>query len=166
MTTQFSALRDSIIQAMTDDPAVPLSFVLPPLPPSSFSPSSPTYKTDMDAYQKDQNSQIEASLELEDTARKLGLLGEAHSKILPIAKRIELNHLLPSNCKYDFNGRPDILGWIISNCTIDSAGLPLFEPNDVAVIVGKYSSICYYMAWEALDVNNFTNKASQATVGN
>lgn len=166
MTNNYSPLRDSVIRNLTDEPVIPISYELPDLHEPLWNLAEPDYADKLKAFEAASVEQTAASKKLYDTAHKIGILGSSFIPMLPVDKRLYLAGLLPPECNSTFNGRADILGWILANCIVDANGLPIFDASDVTKIVGKYSALCYYLAWEALAVNNFTTSDAQELVGN
>lgn len=156
--TVYSQLRDNILKNMTSDPLIPISYVLPSFPDPTFKP---------DPKNPQPIPMIDDDGSMSKTAREIGLLGNTCVRVLPIDLRNELSSMLPvGELLFGNKENTPLLGWIIANCITDPNGQPIFKPEDVSVIVGKYAVICSYLAWQALDANGMTISAQQALVGN
>lgn len=154
----YSQLRDTILKNMSDDPLVPISYILPDAPDPDFTP---------DPKNPQPIPMIPDDGSLSKTATQLGLMGQTMIRVLPIDLRNELASQLPAgNLMFGKAENTPLLGWIIANCIVDLNGSPIFRPEDVSVIVGKYMVICTYLAWQALDANGMTVSAQTALVGN
>ena len=154
----YSQLRDNILKNMSNDPLVPISYILPDTP-------DPNFKQD------EKNPQLIPVIpddgSLRKTATELGLMGQTMIRVLPIDLRNELSSRLPvGDLLFGKAENTPLLGWIIANCIVDMNGNPIFKPEDVSIIVGKYMVICTYLAWQALDANGMTVTAQTALVGN
>lgn len=177
--TVFSNLRDSILKNMTADSVVPVNFYLEYDKVVTDSNGQVQYREVLDPKHPPPNAITENGKVLEpvtvktqdtkfqDTARDLGLTGNVYARVLPIDLRNELSSRLPEG-RIAFTAKENtpLLGWTIANGIVDPNHKPIFDPADMAVIVGKFTDICVYLAWEVLAANGMTVPVETGLVGN
>lgn len=146
MSRVYSAIRDTIVNAVQAHPVVHVDF-------------TPKEGESDDDFHK---------------LMDLSLHTAFYVQIMPIGLKLKLNDLCQrlfkasptQSIEFNINNDPIAVAWLLAYGVVDSEGKYIFDETQALLWSGAYEGIVYRLCWEVLKANGYGPQVKQELVGN